>query len=385
MMSVLSVLNPLLPVDTLPLLVEIIYEIERMPDLQNWSPHECNFQVLSKVISLGFPLFCLKSCESVDVYRRKISRAIRADSNLHFSEIAELEAGALCAALGGVIQFVKPVRIRRTPDLKVRWSQGVSSDIEVVSGCAKAEQISRIRMSNYIIENVKLSRLDFDIIIHCSTQVTDDMATDIIAHASGIKFGEVINNEGKFEIKTKLVDRKPNTIWVAGQRDGLPSWWETGVVTSLGFKSTVGTKEEKIAKPQVRIINALPINSYLNPVLRKANRSQQQDSVFIIAFDVSRLPRAFDELSTGLKSYFEQWDHVAGVLAFRPIRHMTMGQIGWERRYYSNEKCIFKSPKEMMALENAKHGAVDMLYFLREKNLEDYLRKQEEFNKKQQG
>jgi hypothetical protein len=80
---------------------------------------------------------------------------------------------------------------------------------------------------------------------------------------------------------------------------------------------------------------ACPYESYINPVMRKANFPQGTAGIpFLIALDVSNLPGAFTELPRAVAGFLPIWQVVSGILPFNQFVHPE--RVGWQWRLLRN-------------------------------------------------
>jgi len=195
-----------------------------------------------------------------------------------------------------------------------------------------------------------------------------------VAAANQLHIGERKEETSNWEVRAKEIrGRDAYTIFTAGQKDSVPAWWGADALSSLAFCTAVAGPGESKPRPQTRVITGLPIRSYLNPVERKATGSQSRNDLFIIAFDVSQLPGAFEELKRGLPGYFEIWNHVAGVLAFQFMAFMAFTRCWWRRKFYANTHCRTTAPRELLSLDPTDDQVYETVCCLTESESDAFL------------
>lgn len=360
--------------DALPIVFDSVAAIEALPELGNWMPGNLSRLEAIRLIHVGFPLAFVRRFPSLDPIRSIIRDRLINDQQAKAADLAELHLAAFCSAIGARdIENIPPGSVP-TPDFRVTWSENRCSHIEVVAGSRKVDHIERQRLGQAIAKAIHSEDRDFDIVVHCAASVTDHDIRNIVAAAKHLQVGEKRENTPNWEVRgDEITGRDAYTIFAAGQKDADPAWWGADVLSSLSFFTAIAGPGETTPRPQTRVITALPVRSYLNPVERKASGSQSKHDLFIIAFDVSQLPGAFEELKRGLPGYFQIWDHVAGVFAFQFIPYMGFTRCAWRRRFYVNTYSGTAAPRELLSLDPTDDQVYETVCCLTKSELDAFL------------
>ncbi len=92
-----------------------------------------------------------------------------------------------------------------------------------------------------------------------------------------------------------------------------PGWWPRDDAKHVTVQTILG----KEFSPCVKFVSLYPTISYLNPISSKANRPQGDPThAYLIAVDISDLPRAHERAANELNNALCCWQRVSAVMLF---------------------------------------------------------------------
>ena len=137
-----------------------------------------------------------------------------------------------------------------------------------------------------------------------------------------------------------------------------PTWWPNNEPNYFSTGTLIGSAEN----PVVQLRSLVPLASYMNPVLRKANSGQgRRGAPYLIAFDVSDLPRAHERIVDDLRGYFEIWRHVSAVLLFEPRFWTGFERKEWVVSMHRNSGAAISLPEHLAAVAGERRSIDFML------------------------
>ncbi|HEX6718806.1 MAG TPA: hypothetical protein VF088_16995 [Pyrinomonadaceae bacterium] len=350
MADIYETLLPVLPTDAKPIVRTAIESFAALPEMDQWQPKHVSFMEALPLIQLGVSLSFVATVDTLDPVRRKLGRAIGRGEDPAPSDVAEIDAAALCIALGATSLEKVKEKTDKTPDFIVSWSDGKTVDLEVTSARAKPTHIERQQIAKRIAEqlhNQNRART-WDLIVHYINPSPEELSR-LMKEAYELKPGLSSEKTGEWHVSAKVSDREPYTLLTAGQRDELPKWWPTDTVAPFIFYGTVAGPNATVAPPQVRITYGVPVNAYVNPVQNKAENPQGGVvNAFLIAIDVSELPGAFSTFKRELPKFFDLWKSVSGVMTFRSLIHRA--KAGWLWQLIPNPHASAALPSDLLKM-----------------------------------
>lgn len=130
-----------------------------------------------------------------------------------------------------------------------------------------------------------------------------------------------------------------------------PEWWPDDEPTFFSNATLLNGRGNLV----VMLRSLVPETSYLNPIMRKAEHGQHAPGrPFVIALNVSELPRAHERLQTEIERNFPLWDHVSGVLIFILWFYVSSKTKAYKFRMFSNPYVSAPLPEQLVNLSEQK-------------------------------
>jgi hypothetical protein len=351
-----EILLPLLPTDAQPIIRTAIESFAALPEMDQWQHKLGSFLQALPLIRLGVSLAYVSSVDNLDSVRRRIGRAISRGHDPDPSDVAEIDAAALCICLGAISLARVKEKSTKTPDFIVSWSDGKTVDLEVTCARAKPTHIERSEIATNIAQQLHNQNPErtWDLIVHYINPPTTEELSCLIEEALDLQPGLSAEKTGEWHVSAKIPDRDPYTLFTAGQRDKLPTWWPTDTVAPFIFHAAVAGPNATVPPPQVRITYGVPVNAYLNPVQNKAESPQGGvTNPFLIAIDVAELPGAFSTFKRELPKFFSLWKSVSGVMTFQSF--IQRAKAGWLWQLTPNPHASAPLPTELSKQANSEN------------------------------
>ena len=363
-----KILLPVLPADAKPILKSAIEAVEALPGLKNWKPKQVNLEEAIRIVRWGLPLTFLSSSsiESLDALCRRIAHTIKKYQTPSQSDIAELEAAALCAALGAMSIMKIKTGPKKTPDFCVSWRDAGKIDLEVTCARRKPVHLQRQKIATELAQRIEIKNRNWDVILHYVDPPNPREMEVIVETSQNLKPGMEVDQKDRWHVCAEKPDRHPYTILTGGEQIEPPQWWPSGIVRLCSYYGFLAGPNASEPPPQTRVFFGVPIDAYLNPVQNKADSPQGGiDKPFVIAIDVDKLPGAFREFRQALPEYFGIWGHVSGVLAFRSWITF-LSKAGWSWELIPNPNATYPLPSELLAIQVARDNHMEGWVPLRE-------------------
>lgn len=295
---------------------DAIFAFERLLTDSTWRPTNPYLGGFLPIIEIGILANRLNTVESA---RERIADAVTKITNegsWSASNIAELHVGALLTQLGCRIRYLTPLKVSqvRTPDLVCNFAEGVTIDIEVAR--ANEKDGHRVHKENMRVlsDAINLSD-DANYAIFVADRVTEEVAENIVEALIELLPGQRNEDAGKWAVVAGYPDEHERFVGGAGHEELIPAWWGDGP----NFKNVM-TRIGSSHSPVTLITTKVPMESYLNPIRRKAERPQRTGNhPYLIVLDTTRIPGAFERLGSELSPYFQIWSDVSGVLLELPF------------------------------------------------------------------
>lgn len=330
-----------------PIVKDLIESVERLPGLDNWSPPRGLENHWLDLIRWGFPLWMTHSLAGVEPLQRAIGAEVLATGGPAAETLAELSAAALCVGLGAIAGGRIPRGNDRTADWRMVWPVDASLDLEVTAARKKERHVQRQAFATELADHLFEADRDFDVVIDLADPTIPEDRDAILTTAKTITSGQTEEAAGRWRVRAQEITREPTVLYTGGQ-DPRPSWWSVDQARCFVFKGYVAGPDTHRAPPQVRVCFGVAYDSYVNPIMRKANSPQGTTGLpFLVAVDISELPGAFRELPRVAAGLLPFWKAVSGILLFHEVTGMD--RVGWLWRLLGNPHAEVPLPERLCA------------------------------------
>lgn len=296
-----------------------------LPFVDEWCPKDMYLGELSSIFDVGLPFALLAGNATADSHRREVGVAVGRGERAPASLSSEIHAGALLSNWGANVEFV-PRQAHPTPDIEVNWGDGVTVDVEVARG--ETRQLHKAVQSGVEAFAGAVQAGDFawnlvGFIADASNSI--DLSAMLDATIN-LPLGQSAEDAGRWYVRAVALEQRDEVVGAHSTELFGPGWWPSNEPSYFFTSTLIGTT----CNPVVLLRSLIPLASYTNPILRKATGGQRNPgNPYLIAIDVTELPRAHERIVNDLIGYFEIWDHVSAVLLFEPRFY-----IGVERKEY---------------------------------------------------
>ena len=325
-----------------PIVRELIESVERLPGLNSWTPADGLENRWTDLIAWGFVLWRTRTLVGADLLQRRIASEILTSDRPTPDTFAELSAAGLCVGLGAISGEKIPEGKDKTADWRMVWPENTSVDLEVTVARQKEKHLHHQALANELATTLLNANRDFDLVIHLSNPSLDEDREAIRAIAHQIKCGQTDEVLGRWHLRAQEITREPTVLFIAGA-DPRPPWWSKANARCFVLHGQIAGPDTRRAPPQVRVFFGVPYDSYINPVMRKADYPQGEAGCpFIVAVDISSLPGAFHEMPLALAGFLPLWNAVSGILLFEDM--WGFERVGWQWRLIRNSDAIVPLP-----------------------------------------
>ncbi|MBX9636569.1 MAG: hypothetical protein K2Q45_03350 [Nitrosomonas sp.] len=323
-----------------------------LPNVEKWNPNNMYLLELSRVFDIGLPFSFLQGNATAATHRSKVGLAISRDEEASSSLISEIHAGALLSNWGATVSFV-PRRHTPTPDIEASWGGGAVVDVEVARG--ETRQLHKA-VSNGV-STFTGALQPHDITWNVTAFMADaSNSTDLNAMfeaATTLQSEQSAEHHGKWYVRTLPLSQREDVVGVHTIELFCPAWWPKNEPNYLSTSTVIGS----MGNPVVQLRSLIPMTSYMNPLLRKADSGQgRPGNPYLIALDVSELPCAHERIVNDLRGYFEIWNHVSAILLFQPMFYTGFERKEWIVSIHRNPGATIPLPKNFAAVDQGRYS-----------------------------
>ena len=321
---------------------ELVESVEQLPGLDRWCPPLGLENHWSDLIRWGFPLLMTRSLDGVDSLHRSVAADILASHGPSAESFAELSGAGACVGLGAVGGRRIPRSIGRTADWRLVWPDDAAVDVEVTVARRKEKHIVRQTLARDLATTLFRAERDFDLLVDVADPTIREDRDAIVAIADSIAVGRVESLAGRWQLRSQEIARGVTTV-LAGSEDVRPPWWSATAARCFVVHQFLAGPDAHRAPPQVRVCFGVPYDSYVNPIMRKADFPQGEAGLpFLLAVDIAGLPGAFQEMPRVVADFFPNWRAVSGILLFQDM--MGVDRVGWMWRLLRNPHADLQLP-----------------------------------------
>jgi hypothetical protein len=328
-----------------PIVRDLVESVERVPGLDCWSPRDGLENHWIELISWGFVLWMSRSLAGVDRLQRALGAEIVASGGPAPDTFAELSGAGLCVSLGAVAGGRIPRGNGKTADWRMVWPEDAGIDVEVTVARRKERHVERQALAMDLTKTLFKADRDFDLVVDLVNPTIFEDREAILAVAKTITSGQDVGSPGRWQLRAKAITRNPTVLFTGGQNQR-PTWWPVDDARCSVFHGYVAGLETQHAPPQVQVFFGVPYDSYVNPIMRKANFPQGTAGLpFLVAIDISNLPGAFSEMPRAVTGFLPLWKALSGILLFHNL--MGIDRVGWLWRLITNPYADVPLPESL--------------------------------------
>jgi hypothetical protein len=317
--------------------------VRSLPALSEWIPESNKISVL-RILCLGVVLGRVSN-STFKPLLESIATSLRNEECLRKDDFAELKAASLIRLWCDDIEYIPRGNNQRTPDLNATLN-GYKFEIEVTTAEEKYEQAARRNTISLLEQKI----VDLPLKGHLSAYILDSPneveQAEIIREASELSIaGDTVELKDRWHLQLSA----PRTSGEFVAEFNPPSWWPNQHATPASLKSRCTFEAGRYTtNASIEVRWGLSTKSYINPIKKKAERPQGTGSLpFLIAMDANSLPGAIKWYEENLPSYWEQWQHVSGVLIFN-TGIGGLESLLWNYKLFPNPLCEINLPEALL-------------------------------------
>jgi hypothetical protein len=315
-----------------------------LPGVDLWRPESIHLREVAMVFDIGLPFSFLRNNRTADAHRAQWGSAVGRGERYDPSLSSEVHAGALLSGWGADVAFI-PRGSSPTPDIEASWSPGEVVDVEVARGEIKQLHAAVQRGVADFVGAIQPGDVDWHIVGFIADASAPAELAAMFEAAIKLRPGESAEVATRWHVRAVPLDLREDVVGPHSVELFRPCWWPAEQPTDFSTGTLIGSG----GNPVVLLRSLIPRASYRNPVLRKADSGQRRNgNPYLIAIDVSDLPRAHELLVDDLRKDFSIWEHVSGVLLFEPRFWVGADRKEWVVSIYRNPVAAIPLPAALV-------------------------------------
>jgi hypothetical protein len=278
-----------------------ISKFENLTPEPKWRPSNPYLGGFLPIIEIGLLADILKNTKNAEKNAQAaITAFIEKDPKLE-SKLSELHIGAFLVKCSNTVAYIDRIAGSRTPDLTVVTSKGIIIDVEV----AVAEE----KQNHSVLKSLLLSlteaigpRTDRNYAIYIVPPLNNEICMEICDAIIKTAIGATHGASGSWHLVVGPIEARDNYTGGEGLRELQPDWWTDG--PAFRVVSTIIGNENTNHAPVLSIVSSVPMELYVNPVKRKAERPQRSgDYTYLVGLVTSHLPGAHIRLPAEIEAW----------------------------------------------------------------------------------
>jgi hypothetical protein len=317
-----------------------------LPGVDVWSPQSVHLGQVSTAFDIGLPFSFLRNNRTAEAHKVQWGSAVGRGERCDPSLSSEVHAGALLSGWGADVAFI-PRGSSPTPDIAASWSSGEVVDVEVARGETKQLHAAVQGGVAAFVGALRPGDVEWHIVGFIADASAPAELAAMFESAVKLRPGDFAEEATRWCVRAVPLDGREDVVGAESVELFSPSWWPANQPTYFSTSTLIGSG----GNPVVLLRSLIPRASYTNPILRKANSGQRREgNPYLIAVDVSELPRAHEQLVADLHGYFSIWEHVSGVLLFEPRFYVGAGRKEWVVSIHRNAAAAIALPASLSEL-----------------------------------
>src|SRR5438477_1322759 len=295
---------------------------------------------IQNILEFGWPLAIVGANPSFEWLRNRVTKEIARTGHASRSDWAVIHAGALLTAVGARVTFLREVKKQgtRTPDIRASFDDQV---IDFEGTYPKIRRRSR-ELHQLITEvNLEVDKIyrgePYYLFVYIGEVELTSVGAEIIDAIRALPGKSQHGSVNRWYVVAMSRD-EAKAVPPSGAIEGVPpNWWPDQKVPRLD--TSAGSPSGQAIFPTF-----FRVQSYLDPIVRKANRPQRDAGIpFVIMIDATADIVPHEQLSTGLlENWFPLWPNVAGVLIF-DRRPFFLGNFCWKTSLHLNSHATIQA------------------------------------------
>nr|WP_294866553.1 hypothetical protein [uncultured Pseudogulbenkiania sp.] len=325
-----------------------------LPHVERWNPDNMYLRELSYVFDVGFPFSFLRENTTAESHKQKFGAAIGRGESAPSSLSSEVHAGALLINWGATVSFV-PRQNTPTPDIEATWGDGVVVDVEVARGETRQLHMAVQNGIDAFVWALQPGDVAWNITAFMADASNSEDLAAMFEAATILQPEQSAEEYGKWYVRAVPLSLRDDVVGSRTIELFGPAWWPNNEPSYISTSTLIGS----MGNPVVQLHSLVPLVSYMNPVLRKASSGQgRPGNPYLIALDVSELPRAHERIVDDLRGYFEIWSHVSAVLLFEPRFYTGFERKEWVVSIHRNPHANISLPEHLAAVSQERRSIV---------------------------
>ncbi len=321
-----------------------------LPGVTTWCPDNLWLAELSKIFNIGLPFALLGSDPSAASHRREIGRAVARGENMSPSTWSEVQAGAILSNWGAKVSFIKRGK-SPTPDFEAQWTHGVVLDVEVTR--AEIRQLHKAVKDGLESFTGALhpSDVDWNVICFIADASNPNDLNAVFDAVTELRPNETKEQPSRWAVRAVPLEQREHVVGAQANKIFAPKWWPSDEPSFFATSTIIGSN----SSPVILLRSLIPMTSYMNPIIRKANSGQRHSGhPYLIALDTSEMPRAHDRIAGDLGSYFVDWNHISGVMLFESRFWIGVESKEWIVSIHANPHARLSIPDCVVGIADSK-------------------------------
>lgn len=311
-----------------------------LPHVETWNPKAMYLGELSSVFDVGLPFSFFQGNASSDTHKKEFGAAISRGARPPPSLLSEVHAGALLSNWNASVSFV-PRKATPTPDIEASWGDGVIVDVEVARGETRQLHMATRNGVGAFVGALRPCDVSWNVTAFMADASNVKDLGAMFEAATILEPGQRAEQRGRWHVRAVPLNWRDDVVGAHVIDLFAPDWWPRNEPCYLSTSTLIGS----IGNSVVQLRSLVPLASYMNPVLRKANSGQRRSgNPYLIALDVSELPKAHERIVDDLYGYFKIWNHVSAVMLFEPRFFTGFGRKEWVVSIHRNPDATIPLP-----------------------------------------
>jgi hypothetical protein len=317
-----------------------------LPYVESWNPDNMYLCELSTVFDVGLPFSFLRENSTAIAHMQRFGAAISRGDKAPSSLSSEVHAGALLRNWGAAVSFV-PRQDTPTPDIEATWGDGIIVDVEVAHGETRQLHMSVQSGLSAFMGALQPRDVAWNVTAFIADASNSEDLAAMFEAAIVLQPEQSAEAHDKWYVRAVPLSLRDDVVGAHTVELFGPTWWPNNEPNYFSISTLIGST----GNPVVQLRSLVPLASYMNPILRKASSGQgRPGNPYLIALDVSDLPRAHERIVVDLRGYFEIWRHVSAVLLFEPRFYIGFERKEWVVSIHRNPGADISLPEYLAAV-----------------------------------